>query len=258
MSATSRQPQPLACRRCNQHFKTRADLLTRYPGWRPNTCPACYCNGSPFPAALARLGLTNLYHLTTVPNLAGIAEQGLLPRARLTAGAFTDIAYPDALDLRARYPLELADGTRIQADEMVPLFFSAKNPMTFKRRVHTGRCIVVIDVAKLFEQSVTIVFSDGNLASGASKTSVYHQPRDLQHLNDAVLNAPYWTDPNLDERANKERKRQRAAEFLVSPSIEPAAFDHIAVPRHADVAVAQQQIQDENATPVRANSLLFC
>lgn len=257
MRIPSPQTEHLVCRGCNQQFTPRADQFGRVQEWQPHQCHACYSNGGPFPAVLAELGLGRLYHITTIANLAGIARQGLLPRARLTAGAFSDIAYPDALGLRSRYPLSLGDGTRIQPEQMVPLFFAAKNPMTFRRRNHPDRCMVVINVVKLFQQDVAVVFSDGNLASGSRKTSIYHQPRDLSHLNIALLKAQYWTDPGLDEQANKERKRQRAAELLVSPTIGPSAIDHVAVPTHVNLAGAQERMSEDAAIPVRVDATLF-
>lgn len=33
---------PLTCERCDASFVPRADLLERFPGWQPKTCPACY------------------------------------------------------------------------------------------------------------------------------------------------------------------------------------------------------------------------
>ena len=32
----------LTCERCGATFTPRAELLERYPGWRPRTCPSCY------------------------------------------------------------------------------------------------------------------------------------------------------------------------------------------------------------------------
>ena len=35
-------PEPAICARCGASFTPRADLLERYPGWRPKECPSCY------------------------------------------------------------------------------------------------------------------------------------------------------------------------------------------------------------------------
>jgi ribonuclease HI len=39
-------PAPsLTCHRCQATFTPRADLLERYPGWRPKECPSCFRTG---------------------------------------------------------------------------------------------------------------------------------------------------------------------------------------------------------------------
>ena len=38
----SELPEPAVCARCGASFTPRADLLERYPGWRPKECPRCY------------------------------------------------------------------------------------------------------------------------------------------------------------------------------------------------------------------------
>jgi ribonuclease HI len=41
----SDQPPSLTCARCGASFTPRADLLERYPGWRPKECPSCFRTG---------------------------------------------------------------------------------------------------------------------------------------------------------------------------------------------------------------------
>jgi ribonuclease HI len=36
----------LTCQRCGAAFTPAAELLERYPGWRPKTCPSCFRAGS--------------------------------------------------------------------------------------------------------------------------------------------------------------------------------------------------------------------
>jgi ribonuclease HI len=42
----SDRPVSLTCARCGGSFTPRAELLERYPGWRPKECPACFRQGS--------------------------------------------------------------------------------------------------------------------------------------------------------------------------------------------------------------------
>jgi ribonuclease HI len=35
-------PDPLTCAGCGASFTPKAELLERYPGWTPRTCPTCY------------------------------------------------------------------------------------------------------------------------------------------------------------------------------------------------------------------------
>jgi ribonuclease HI len=36
---------PVTCADCGDRFAPRAELLERYPGWTPRTCPSCYRKG---------------------------------------------------------------------------------------------------------------------------------------------------------------------------------------------------------------------
>lgn len=37
--------EPLTCADCGASFQPRAELLEKYPGWAPRTCPSCYRAG---------------------------------------------------------------------------------------------------------------------------------------------------------------------------------------------------------------------
>jgi ribonuclease HI len=41
----SDDPTSTTCARCGASFTPRADLLERFPGWRPKECPSCYRKG---------------------------------------------------------------------------------------------------------------------------------------------------------------------------------------------------------------------
>jgi ribonuclease HI len=45
---------PLHCRACGRTFTLSDDLAARYPGWRPQECPACYRTGGTASAAASR------------------------------------------------------------------------------------------------------------------------------------------------------------------------------------------------------------
>jgi ribonuclease HI len=59
-SATmSDQPPSLSCARCGTSFTPRADLLERFPGWRPKECPACFRKAGSGGGAGARGGTSS-------------------------------------------------------------------------------------------------------------------------------------------------------------------------------------------------------
>lgn len=39
-------PDPVSCTDCGASFTPRPELLERFPGWTPRTCPSCYRKGS--------------------------------------------------------------------------------------------------------------------------------------------------------------------------------------------------------------------
>ncbi|MEA5516825.1 DarT ssDNA thymidine ADP-ribosyltransferase family protein, partial [Nodularia sp. UHCC 0506] len=80
---------------------------------------------------LKEYGIKYLYHMTYINNLASIIRNGLLShneayRRGLIAA---DISDPDVQDRRANLSVY-----NIPLHEYVPLYFSPRNPMLYKRR----------------------------------------------------------------------------------------------------------------------------
>ncbi|MEX0835913.1 MAG: ribonuclease H [Nitriliruptor sp.] len=76
----------VTCAECGASFTPRAELLERYPGWKPRTCPPCYRaakGGSSGPRGGGRKRASSPAQLTTDQALA-------LPASGPATGLFTD------------------------------------------------------------------------------------------------------------------------------------------------------------------------
>lgn len=197
-------------------------------------------------AALEARGVRNLWHFTSIDNLPGIIVDGLLPRSELAADSFSDVAYADALELRSRMriPCRLC-GTGHGGLDLVPLFLAYKNPMTYVRKSVPRTCLLRVNIESLLSLDAHMAFTDGNLAA-TTRTTVLTNADDLNQVDWEILVANYWGPLNeLTDAENSERRRRRAAEFLVFPSVPSEAISLIAVRNEADRDYMYRRMRDQ-------------
>jgi ribonuclease HI len=83
-------PDPVTCADCGARFEPRAELLERFPGWTPRTCPSCYRRGQG--GSAARPGGSRKGGGSRPPARAQLTlEQArALPASGPDSGLFTD------------------------------------------------------------------------------------------------------------------------------------------------------------------------
>ena len=130
---------------------------------------------------------------------------------------------------------------------MVPLFFTTKTPMSYKRKDYSNDlCIIAVNKKLLCNDSVDIVITDGNL--GSPKTAQYPglgKPGDetLSKLDWDCIRAKFWTK-------HKDGSIKCAAEVLVHPYIAPFFFEFIIVKNDKSKQKAQDEL-DKCASPIK-------
>lgn len=134
---------------------------------------------------LQEYGIEYLYHMTYINNLDSIIRNGLLSHNEAYRRGLikADISHPDVQDRRANLRVD-----NIPLHEYVPLYFSPRNPMLYKRReIQEDIVILGIDPYLILEPNV--IFSDGNAA--AAETRFYRGIQMLDNLSWEVIWAKY-------------------------------------------------------------------
>lgn len=160
------------------------------------------------PENLREYDIDYLYHMTHINNLASIIRFGLLSHnaARRLNVIQSDISDPDVQSIRASLKDKIYNRS---LHEYVPLYFSPRNPMLYRRKEMQEDIVILgIDPNLLFESK--IVISDGNAAAG--DTAFYGSTDSLHKLKWEIVRAKFWN--NLEDG-----KRVKCAEVLVPNSI---------------------------------------
>lgn len=181
-------------------------------------------------AELEKYGVEELYHLTSIKNLAGILRDGILPQNVLRNNncEFVDIANQGVQARRAQKALTHENGVSLKIHDLVPLFFRTHTPMLFAIRARQAElCFVCIEPSDMCADDLVCILSDGNAASDATRfflfgESIEGAAKAIGELPWSEINARYWRD-------HDDGGRRCSAEFLVSPSIRPSAFRRILV-----------------------------
>lgn len=151
-----------------------------------------------------------LYHMTAIENLASIINNGLLSHeeAHKKKLVHTDISDPNVQDLR----FNLRDPFYSKAlHSYVPLYFSPRNPMLYRRR-ELQDDIVILGINPKLLLEPNVCFTDGNAA--ARETHFYKGAEMLEKLPWDAIYAESWTDLN-------DGKRIKCAEVLFPTKISP-------------------------------------
>lgn len=139
-----------------------------------------------------------LYHITHIQNLKSILAIGLKSH---------NLAY--SLGLTSK---DISDNQvnerREKIHNYVPLYFTPKNPMLFRRKnIQSDLVILCINRGLLMQN---MLFTDGNAASKSTK--IYSNIQDLNKINWDILKSKYWTD-------HVDGKRIKCSEVLIPNEI---------------------------------------
>ena len=162
---------------------------------------------------MKRADLHELHYIAPIVNLSSIIKHGLL--AKRWAGRMKPESIAMEEIQQRRMNKRLVPGKRT-LHEYVNLYFYARNPMLYKRKdQHERICILRVSTAVLNLPGVII--ADGNAAS--DYTRFWPSPEGLEYVDEAIVFAEYWTDP--DEIVAWRKKRIKCAEVLVPDRVDP-------------------------------------
>ncbi|MFN8969687.1 MAG: DUF4433 domain-containing protein, partial [Pseudanabaena sp.] len=142
------------------------------------------------PENFREYGIDFLYHMTHISNLASIIRYGLLSHnvAHKLNLIQSDISDSDVQNIRAGLKDKIYNRS---LHEYVPLYFSPRNPMLYRRKeIQEDIVILGLDPNLLFESK--IVISDGNAAAG--DTLFYGSTDSLHELKWEIVRAKFWND----------------------------------------------------------------
>lgn len=153
-----------------------------------------------------RSDVTELHYITPIENVPSILNRGILSNARAARIQHGSVAMEEVQDRRRTRVVPGGRPLHAHAN----LYFSARNPMLYKRlSMHQHLCVLRVSAEVLDLPGVVI--ADGNASS--DYTAFYASPAGLARLDRADVYAEFWTDD--DPIRAWERKRRCCAEVLV-------------------------------------------
>ena len=170
-------------------------------------------------ADFQRYKINYLYYLAHIDNIPSMCRHGLLSHNKAHGHGYVqeDIADPNVVSLRNE---KVVFGRPLH--DYVPLYFTPKNPMLYRRRNMQNRvAILCLDSDLLLLEDA--VFSDGNAAS--LYTDFFNDLADLSKLDWDCIRSERW-DSFLQGR------RRRCAEVLVPGRIPFERVERIIVRTH--------------------------
>ncbi|MBX9743807.1 MAG: DUF4433 domain-containing protein [Chlamydiales bacterium] len=156
---------------------------------------------------------TQLFYITHLDNLESILEKGILSHARAQRLPHKKI---DMWEVQERRKTKRVPQGKM-LHEYANLYFSARNPMLYKRKgEHNDIC--VLRVKKEVLNISGVVITTGNAAS--EYVAFYPPETGIEKLNRAWIFAKDWTDPNPKVEAQK--RVAKCAEVLIPDCVTPS------------------------------------
>ncbi|MFB9252731.1 DUF4433 domain-containing protein [Sphaerisporangium melleum] len=163
-------------------------------------------------------GLTLIYHITHVGNLASMIDRDLICDHDRQTGVLpsVNIGHTHIKERRSRRAVPCGAGGTLA--DYVPFYFAPRSPMLYavhRRNVEgvTARQEDIVYLVTTCESVLTaglaFAFTDGHAIMGFS--GFYDDLRHLDKIDWEVMAARYWNDTD----GTGERPRKRQAEFLV-------------------------------------------
>lgn len=161
--------------------------------------------------------IPNLFHITHINNLTGIAKRGLLSRHRIKACAmpYVDLSDPSC---QARRTDRIVDGTHVDLHNYVPLFLNARNPMLWRlwrtqQELGQDDRLAILEISDEPACWTASLLADGIASSNHTHLFPANDPRSQDALDwDAIYRTCWWDMP-------KDLKRKTMAEVLVHGSL---------------------------------------
>jgi hypothetical protein len=162
---------------------------------------------------MRREDVEELHFITSIANVPSILEHGILSNQRAKGMVHTSIAMEEVQSLRDTKAVPGGRGLHDYAN----LYFTARNPMMFKRKdAHAEICVLRISAAVLDLPGVVV--TDRNAARGWAR---FREPdAGLERLDKDELFADDWRHPG-DPVAYDRHKGLKCAEVLVPERVPP-------------------------------------
>jgi hypothetical protein len=158
-----------------------------------------------------------LHYIAPTENLGSILAHGILSHQRASRLPHGSVAMPDIQARRRDVRVPTPDGSR-PLHSYANLYFSARNPMLYKRRDrHGGLCVVGVRKDVLWLPGVVV--TDCNASSDYVRFGA--GPTGLRIVDKDMVFAESWTD-SVPARYYR-RKSAKCAEVLV-PDLVPVRF----------------------------------
>ena len=190
-------------------------------------------------ASLADFRVNYLYYLLPVENMESVCRNGLLSHnsAHRSGLVRRDIADPRVNSLRAN---KSALGRPLH--DYVPLYFTPKNPMLYRRRaIQEDIAILCLDKDLLFQDGV--IFSDGNAAS--NRTRFFDDIQYLSMLDWSCIRAVRWN-------GFPDGRRKRCAEVLVPDHVPFGDIQRIIVQSQQTLSEVNRAVENDTGSNSRA------
>lgn len=189
--------------------------------------------------------VTELHNIMPISNIPLVLHHGILSHEEASKLPHDSVALSE---IQERRDIKRVPGG-LKLHQYANLYFSARNPMLFRRKDEAGGlCVLRIDKHVLTLPEV--VLSDQNAASDYVR--FLKSPEGLRELNYDLIFATYWTSD--DQFEYWHRKSIKCAEVLV-PHRVPAEFIFGAYVLNA---TAEAQLRDVGFDrPITCNSPLF-
>jgi hypothetical protein len=159
-----------------------------------------------------RSELKELHYITPIANMPSIIRRGILCKNQADRFDAASIALQSVQDTRDKKSVPGG----LQLHEYANLYFSARNPMMFKRQaLHREICVLRISTDVL--DAPNVVIADCNAASKYS--GFWPAPAALARIDSDWVFAEYWTDP--DQITQWRKAAAKCAEVLVPRNVAP-------------------------------------
>lgn len=150
---------------------------------------------------------SEFYYMAHYRNLPSILEHGILSHDMVERCGISRMDISDPGAQRWRALPEPVFGRTIHS--YVPLYFTPRNPMLYKRRALQNQLVILSISAHTIKSGGDVLFTDGN---AASRSTVFSRTMDIVGKAAPVLESVYWH--HFDDGS-----RLRCAEALVHRQI---------------------------------------